>query len=156
MAETRNLRFTENGSDPAPFFDRHDSLASRRDAIAPFVNRLMWSIRWFTGNFTSATYADHAIEMALHEAIANAVIHGNHENPEKQVSVSCRFGKDGEVSITVRDQGDGFDSRALDDPTDPQNRLLTHGRGVYLMRALMDEVAFEERGTVVRMRKRVR
>ena len=97
-----------------------------------------------------------AIETALHEALANAVIHGNHENPEKQVSVTCRFSMDGEVSITIRDQGDGFDCQALNDPTDQQNLLATHGRGVYLMRALMDEVAFEETGNVVRVRKRVR
>ena len=156
MAEKQNLRLTVNSAVPAPFFDLHDSLASRSDAIAPFVRQLMWLIRQFTRNFTNAAEADDAIETALHEALANAVIHGNRENPEKEVSVTCRFSMDGDVSITIRDQGDGFDSHALDDPTDPRNRLLTHGRGVHLMRALMDEVAFEEGGNVVRMRKRVR
>ena len=153
MAETRNLKLTENGSVPAPFFELHDSLASRSDTIEQFVMHLMWFIRRFTRNVMGMAEAADAIETALHEALANAVIHGNHENPEKQVSVSCRFGMDGEVSITIRDQGDGFDSYPLNDPTDPQNQLLTHGRGVYLMRALMDEIAFEESGNVVRMRK---
>jgi len=49
-----------------------------------------------------------------------------------------------------------FDSRAVPDPTDPPRLLLTHGRGLHLMRTLMDEVSFEENGTVVRMRKRMK
>ena len=155
MVETRKLRPMASGPVPALFFELHDTLASRSETIAPFVTQLMWFIRRFTKNFSGAAEADDAIEIALLEALSNAVIHGNHENPEKQVSVSCRCSMDGEVSITIRDQGDGFDSQALNDPTNPQNRLLTHGRGVYLMRALMDEVSFEEGGSVVRMRKRV-
>jgi serine/threonine-protein kinase RsbW len=58
--------------------------------------------------------------------------------------------------ITVRDEGQGFDSRAVPDPTEAQRLLLPHGRGLHLMRALMDEVSFEENGTVVRMRKQMR
>jgi anti-sigma regulatory factor (Ser/Thr protein kinase) len=60
---------------------------------------------------------------------------------------------DGEVSITVRDEGRGFDSNAVPDPTSRENLLFTHGRGIYLMKTLMDEVSFEEGGSVVRMRK---
>jgi len=60
---------------------------------------------------------------------------------------------DGEVSITVRDEGRGFDSNAVPDPTFLENLLFTNGRGIYLMKTLMDEVAFEEGGAVVRMRK---
>ena len=59
-------------------------------------------------------------------------MHGNRENPMKQVHITCRCSMDGEVFITVRDEGDGFNSLAGPDPTDPQNQLLTHGRGVYL------------------------
>jgi serine/threonine-protein kinase RsbW len=60
---------------------------------------------------------------------------------------------DGEVSIEVRDEGRGFDSDAVLDPTARENLLFTHGRGIYLMKTLMDEVSFEEGGSVVRMRK---
>ena len=60
----------------------------------------------------------------------------------------------GEVSITIRDQGLGFDSRMVPDPTAPENSLLPHGRGIYLMKAFMDEVCFEDGGKVVRMRKK--
>jgi serine/threonine-protein kinase RsbW len=97
-----------------------------------------------------------AIEIAMHEALANAVVHGNHQNPAKQVLVSCRCSMDGEVVITVRDEGEGFDSDVLPDPTKPERRLLTHGRGLHIMKTLMDEVSFEENGTVVRMRKRMK
>jgi len=104
----------------------------------------------------TAKEAEEGIEIAIYEALANAVIHGNHENQEKQVHVACRCSMDGEVLITVRDEGQGFDSRAVPDPTEVQRLLLTHGRGLHLMRALMDEVSFEENGTVVRMRKRMK
>jgi serine/threonine-protein kinase RsbW len=63
---------------------------------------------------------------------------------------------DGVLLLTVRDEGGGFDSHAIADPTDRQKRLLPNGRGIYLMRALMDEVCFEENGKVVHMRKRLR
>jgi len=61
---------------------------------------------------------------------------------------------DGEVSITVRDEGHGFNSETIPDPTSPENRMFTHGRGIYLMKTLMDEVSFEEGGAVVMMRKK--
>ena len=94
------------------------------------------------------------IEVALREAILNAVIHGNREDPSKRVylRVCCRA--DGEVSMAIRDEGAGFESGCVPDPTAPEHRMSTHGRGIYLMRAVMDEVSFEEGGTVVHMRKR--
>jgi serine/threonine-protein kinase RsbW len=113
-------------------------------------------IRVFMEKDGTAKKAEEGIEIAIYEALANAVIHGNHENQEKQVHVACRCSMDGEVLITVRDEGQGFDSRAVPDPTEAQRLLLPHGRGLHLMRALMDEVSFEENGTVVRMRKQMK
>jgi serine/threonine-protein kinase RsbW len=63
---------------------------------------------------------------------------------------------DGEVLITVRDEGDGFDDSEVADPTDPHRPLFSNGRGIYLIRALMDEVRFEEHSNVVHMRKKLR
>ena len=94
------------------------------------------------------------IELALREALENAVVHGNGEDPHKRVSILCRCTPDGEVSITVQDEGQGFDTGTLPNPTTPENRLRTSGRGVYLMKALMDEVRFEKGGTVVHMCKK--
>ena len=94
------------------------------------------------------------IEMALIEALENAVVHGNCEDPHKRVYVTCRCTAQGEVSITVQDEGQGFDTGTLPDPTAPENRLRTSGRGIYLMKTLMDEVCFEKGGAVVHMCKK--
>lgn len=107
----------------------------------------------FILNFRSSGGGEADIELALHEALANAAIHGNSGSSCKRIYVTCRCYMDGEVSITVRDEGRGFDSSALRDPTFQENVLFTHGRGIYLMKTLMDEVSFEEGGSVVRMRK---
>jgi len=56
--------------------------------------------------------------------------------------------------ITVQGEGRGFDRNKVPDPTKPENRLLTHGRGIYLMTTLTDEVSYEDSGAVVHMRKK--
>ena len=155
MRAKQNIGRTTNSSISAPFTELHQTLTSRAAAISPVLDQLMQFIRLFMGKFGAKKHEE-GIEIALGEALANAVIHGNHENPEKQVHVTCRCSMDGEVVITLRDEGEGFDSDAVPDPTEPQRRLLSHGRGLHLMRALMDEVSFEENGTVVRMRKRMK
>ena len=126
------------------------SLPSEVARVSSFVDQLMPVITRFRG--TDGSELD--IEIALREALSNAVIHGNRENPYKRVHVTVRCSADGEVSITVRDEGAGFDSDSIADPTAPENLFSTDGRGIYLMRALMDEVSFEEGGTVVYMCKK--
>jgi serine/threonine-protein kinase RsbW len=124
------------------------SLRSEVSAISPFVDTVMDLIRksrWVHGN-------EEEIEIALREALANAVVHGNHEDPGKQVYVSCCCGVD-EVSLVIRDDGQGYDINELPDPTAPENISSSHGRGIYLMKNLMDEVRFERGGAVVYMRK---
>lgn len=125
------------------------SIPSQISAIAPFIEQLMRFIR----NLRKADGSEADIELALQEALANAVIHGNREDAQKHVTVICRCSIYGEVSITIRDEGPGFSSGAVPDPTDSENRLSTHGRGVYLMQSLMDEVWFDEGGAVVHLRK---
>ena len=131
------------------FVELRQSLPSLVEAISPFVDQLMQ----FVKKFRSRDGSEVDIEIALREALTNAIVHGNHEDPEKRVYVGTRCSQDGEVSFTIRDQGKGFDYLVLPDPTAPWNRVSLHGRGIYLMRALMDEVRFEESGTVVKMRK---
>ena len=126
------------------------ALPSKVAAISPFVDKLMFLIkkcRCAPGNETD-------IEIALREALENAVIHGNHQDPRKHVFVSWRCQAGVEVSIMVRDEGQGFDSNALPDPTAPGAIESSHGRGIYLMKALMDDVRFEDGGTIVHMRKK--
>ena len=148
MTAIHNVGFTTGNSISAPSVELHQSLPSRAAAISSFVNQLMRFIRCFMEKGGTAKEAEDAIEIAINEALANAVIHGNHGNQEKQVHVACRCSMDGEVLISVRGKGEGLDSRVVPDPTEAQRLLLTHGRGIHLMRALMDEVSFEESGTV--------
>ena len=149
MAHTQSLSLLPRNGHCVPFVELRQSFPSRVAAISPFVDQLMR----FVLHFRSADESEIDIEMALHEALANAVIHGNGDDSCKSVCVACRCYMDGEVSITVRDEGRGFDSSAVLDPTFRENLLFTHGRGIYLMKTLMDEVSFEEGGSVVRMRK---
>ena len=122
-------------------------MPSEVGSISPFVDRLMLLIRKCVPDDESE------VEIALREALANAIIHGNHENPRKHVHVRFRCNPD-EVSIAVKDEGRGFDINEMPDPTAPENIGSGHGRGIYLMKAFMDEVRFEEDGVVVHMRKR--
>jgi serine/threonine-protein kinase RsbW len=131
-----------------PCLERERSLPSKVAAISPFVDKLMRLIR----KCGCAAEGESDVEIALREALANAIIHGNHENPRKHVYVRFRCEPDA-VSFAVKDEGRGFDLNKITDPTAPENTGAVHGRGVYLMRALMDEVRFEEGGVVVRMRK---
>jgi serine/threonine-protein kinase RsbW len=149
VTHTQALSLLPLNAHSVPFIEVRQSLPSKVAAISPFTDQLMR----FVLKFRSADGTETDIDVALHEALANAVIHGNRENSCKRVYVTCRCYMDGEVSITVRDEGRGFDSSALQDPTFRENLLLTHGRGIYLMKTLMDEVSFEEGGSVVRMRK---
>ncbi|MDX1502143.1 MAG: ATP-binding protein, partial [Thermoanaerobaculia bacterium] len=94
--------------------------------------------------------------LALREAVANGVLHGNRLTPEKRVRVELAV-TGGEAVFEVRDQGDGFDPSAVPDPRAPENLLKTNGRGIFLMRRMVDHVAFEFNGTGTRviLRKRV-
>ena len=150
MADTQSLSLLPRNVHSVPFIELRQSLPSKVAAISPFVDQQMR----FVLHFRSADGSEIDIEMALREALANAVIHGNGDGSCKSVYVTCRCYMDGEVSITVRDEGRGFDSSAVLDPTFLENLLFTHGRGIYLMKTLMDEVSFEEGGAVVIMRKK--
>jgi serine/threonine-protein kinase RsbW len=107
----------------------------------------------FIARFRNPDGSEVDIETALHEALANAIVHGNQEDPRKLACVVCRCTTDGEVSLTVQDEGQGFDTAAVLDPTTPENRLVPHGRGIYLMKTSMDEVRFGQGGRVVYMHK---
>lgn len=156
MTQTHDLALRPRVPQLSPYAELQGSLASRVADISSFVDRLTKFLNPLVEEFGKEDGSDVEIEIAVRDAIANAVIHGNHENPQKRVYVTCRCSTEGEVLITVRDEGEGFDSRAVPDPTDETNLLLTHGRGLLLMQTLMDEVGFQGNGTVVRMRKLLR
>jgi serine/threonine-protein kinase RsbW len=131
------------------FEDFQLEIPSDINSIAPAVDKIVAQIR--ESQCLAGSESD--VEVALFEALANAVIHGNREEKSKSVRVVCRLESSDRVSIVVRDQGTGFDPGAVPDPTRPENLGAEHGRGILMMKTFMDEVHFERGGTEVHMTK---
>jgi len=96
------------------------------------------------------------VEIAVREAVTNAVVHGNQEDETKRVEIifNCL---EHALEIEVKDQGKGFDPTSVPDPTDAENILKTSGRGIFLMRSFVDDVHWSARpegGTTVRLIKK--
>jgi serine/threonine-protein kinase RsbW len=101
--------------------------------------------------------ARHWIDVAVREAVANAIKHGNAQNPDKQVHVDLLLEGD-ELVIRIEDEGAGFDPSAVPDPLTPDNIVRPNGRGIFFMKSFMDDIQYglrPEGGTVVTMRKRL-
>jgi serine/threonine-protein kinase RsbW len=127
-------------------------MPSKIQAISPLVDRLMRLIE----GAQCVPGEEFDVELALREALENALVHGNQEDPETKVHIRCRCQPGKEISIVVTDQGKGFDfEKTVGNgiTTDPGSE---HGRGIQLMRAYMDDVHFERGGSEVHMRKRSR
>ena len=88
--------------------------------------------------------------IAMTEGVNNAIVHGNKLDETKSVSVSCAIDEKTLV-FRITDEGPGFDYDNLPDPTAPENIEKPHGRGVFLMRHLADECAFEDEGRIVEL-----
>ena len=90
------------------------------------------------------------VEIALREALANAIIHGNGSRAEKKILLRC-YGdpRAHAVLIAVRDEGPGFDPARIPDPRDSTRLELPHGRGIFLMRELMDRTQHRKGGREV-------
>jgi serine/threonine-protein kinase RsbW len=126
-------------------------IPSELKAISPLVDRLMRLIegtRCITGE-------EHAVHLALREALNNAVVHGNRLDARKLVHVRCRCMVGNGIWLMVSDQGQGFDVRTVPDSVFVRNLAAEHGRGIQLMKSAMDEVSFQRRGTEVHMCKRL-
>src|SRR5215467_12424978 len=93
------------------------------------------------------------IELALREALANAIVHGCHNDPAKKVECCVVCSESSDLVIVVRDPGEGFVLSAVPNPLAAENLISTHGRGIYLINQLMDEVSFERNGAEIRIRK---
>jgi anti-sigma regulatory factor (Ser/Thr protein kinase) len=96
-----------------------------------------------------------SIELSLREALANAIIHGNHLNPDKPVRICVSVQDDCGMLIVVKDSGSGFDPAQLPNPCVGQHLLDTHGRGVFIINQLMSDVHFDfHNGTTIYMHRR--
>jgi serine/threonine-protein kinase RsbW len=93
------------------------------------------------------------IPLACDEAITNAIVHGNRSQPDKKVSIQI-YVSPNRFRIRVRDEGEGFDLAKVADPTRGDALLRSSGRGVYLMRNIMDSVEFKESGRVIELEKK--
>src|SRR5712692_3900535 len=127
----------------------HTWLPSDIGLISPFVD---WLISLIAGS-RCVRGKEEFVELALREAVSNAVLHGNRMDARKLVHVRCCCEGTKGVFIVVRDQGHGFDAKKVPDPLAVENLNSERGRGIHLMKLAMDEVSFERLGTEVRMRK---
>jgi serine/threonine-protein kinase RsbW len=166
MVRSMTVKITAGGSQEMDFEDGFESVAaesfrvgptlhmgltirSEIEAISPLVDRLMPMIK--LSHCVPGDERD--VEIALREALANAVLHGNKQDIQRKVHFSCRIHPGRELSIVIKDEGSGFDPSGVPDPTSVENVLSENGRGIYLMKMLMDEVRFEHGGTEVRLQK---
>ncbi|HEY8186325.1 MAG TPA: ATP-binding protein [Pyrinomonadaceae bacterium] len=134
--ETTELRFPS----------RIEAVEEAATAVAEFMNRL--------GIGEDVAFG---VDMAVREAVTNAVIHGNKLDVAKAVEVKLRNTPE-VIEISVHDQGSGFNPNEIPDPTKEENILKTSGRGIFFMRNFMDEVdwsADPKGGTSVRMIKKL-
>ena len=114
--------------------------------VSAGVTELLTSKRWPPEEILK-------VELAVQEALANAIRHGCNNDPSKHVQCAVIVDTRGELVIVVRDPGAGFDVAAVPDPLEAANLLKTSGRGVFLINQLMDTVEFADGGRQVRMRK---
>jgi serine/threonine-protein kinase RsbW len=84
----------------------------------------------------------HRLGMAVREAMVNAVVHGNRYNSRKKVHLECTQIED-RLNVSITDQGEGFDPRAIPDPLAEENLLRQSGRGIMLIQAFVDEFSIK-------------
>src|SRR5580658_10092551 len=126
------------------------TLAANRASVDPVVAEVMEAVR----QMKCVDGKEDAIELALQEALANAVVHGAKEDPTKIVECLVACDEQRGILIIVRDPGPGFDPQAIPSCTMGENLYSNHGRGIFLINQLMDEVQFHKNGTEIHMVKR--
>lgn len=118
--------------------------------IEPILIELKETLRLKDENFYN-------IMIAVTEAVNNAVTHGNQLDPSKEVTFQV-IGEPDYITITVKDSGKGFDPNTVEDCLEPDNLLKESGRGVFIIKELMDDVKIESdcKGTTLTMRYRIK
>jgi serine/threonine-protein kinase RsbW len=127
-------------------------LPSRIESIDEAVNQALN----FASEIGFPEETFYPIDMAVREAVTNAVKHGNLLDETKDVEIAFRD-RGGDFEIAIRDSGEGFDVEEIPDPTNPENLLKATGRGIVFIRTFMDEVEWAkhpEGGTIIKMRKK--
>jgi len=125
------------------------TISANPNAISGVVDGVMQIAR----EMKCAEGKEYEVELALREALANAIVHGCNNDPTKKVECCVACTESSDVVIIVRDPGEGFVPTAVPNPLAAENLHSNHGRGIYLINQLMDEVSFERNGAEIRMRK---
>jgi len=146
----------QSGGLPTVEFDRNQ-LTMRLDvtlnADPAAINGVVEGIMEVARKLECSAGKEFEIETALREALANAIVHGCKNDPTKKIECCVVSENDRGMLIVVRDPGSGFDPLAIPDPCNGENVYSNHGRGIYLINQLMDEVKFERNGAEIHMRK---
>ena len=118
-------------------------------SVAPFLDAIVAELEgraWDPGDVF-------AIRLALDEAVANAIEHGNRRDPEKKVQLSAEISGD-RILVSIQDEGPGFSFDSIRDPTLEENLEIPRGRGRFLIRNFMTRVWHNDRGNIIYMEKR--
>jgi serine/threonine-protein kinase RsbW len=120
------------------------------ESIQPAVDEIMEVV----GSLECAEGSEFEVEVALLEALANAVQHGCRDDPSKSIEVCVACEIDQGMLVVVRDPGTGFDPGEIPSPVKGENVFSDHGRGIFLINQLMDNVEYRSGGTEIWMRKK--
>jgi serine/threonine-protein kinase RsbW len=126
------------------------TLPGTPEGIAPLTDSVMAVVT----EMGCAAGKEHEVQLALVEALANAIRHGCKEDKEKSVQCVVACDEERGMLIIVRDPGEGFDPAQVPSPLVGENIFEAHGRGIYLINQLMDSVTFERGGTEIHMLKK--
>lgn len=142
-------KHVESARRPAPSRASADRVALEFPSDVAYVEEAVAEIvRACEEREISGARARLNLRVALGEAVANAILYGNRQDPFKRVRVRAEFAAD-RVAVTVTDEGSGFDPAVVPDPTQPGNRWRSHGRGLFLLKNLMDAVEYNDVGNAV-------
>ena len=125
------------------------TIAGDVKSLEPAVVRIMTIV----SEMQCAEGKEFAIETAIREALANAIRHGCKNDPSRSVRISVSCNPSEGMIIVVRDPGEGFDPAKIPSPIIGDRLYAEHGRGIYMINQLMDEVRFRRGGTEIWMRK---
>ena len=126
------------------------NLKAKVKEIRPVIDHIMEKIK----EMGCATGKEFEVETSIHEAVVNAVVHGCKLDPGCSVQVSVVCDKEQGMLVVVRDPGDGFNPDDIPSPIEAEQLFEEHGRGIYLINQLMDEVRIEKGGTEIWMHKK--
>jgi serine/threonine-protein kinase RsbW len=123
-------------------------MEARVEAIPPFVDGVMKIVQ----SMGCAAGKEREVEIALLEALANAVVHGAKNDPSKEIECCVACDEARGLLVIIRDPGQGFDPASIPSPVVGQNLFSSHGRGIFMINQLMDEVRYEKGGTEIHMK----